>query len=569
MSPTIRRRSALVALAAVAACSPSPSGIPKGPQPWGVYPLNDLSRRRPQTRAERSGFTETSTYADVMAFIDSLKKASSDIYVTTLGRSAQGRDIPLVVLARPMVRSAMEAKRSNRPIVYIQGNIHGGEVEGKEATLSLLRDLARDNYHNVVDSLVIVAAPIYNIDGNDAMGPQETNRSEQNGPATVGQRANGQGFDLNRDYIKAEAPETRASLDFFRTWDPDVFIDLHTTDGSYHGYALTWAPPLNPAARFSGPFTRDTLLLLLRNRLLVRQRLETFPYGNFISQDSVERGWFTYDHRPRFGTNYYGLRGRIGVLSEAYSHDPFRTRIASTYGFVMELLSLLAANNEEIVDVGREADRLTTAFTTAPNSAPMLAIRSRITRTPHIENVRVEEIIRAGDSVRHEAGLPPGVRRGKVRSLKIPVFDRFDSTLVQSLPYAWVIPAEQAALLEPLRRHGIFIEQVDQPTTVRSERFQIDTLVQSPRAFQGHREVRLSGRWERDSLALDPGAYVVRAAQPLAILALYLLEPQSDDGLVTWNALDQWLASGGGRYPITRVVSRITVPLRAARENQR
>jgi hypothetical protein len=529
--------------------------------------LNDLSRRRPQTRAERSGFTETSTYADVMAFIDSLKTSSKDIYVTTLGRSPEGKEIPLVVLARPIVRSAMEAKRSNRPIVYIQGNIHGGEVEGKEATLSMLRDLARDNYQNVVDSLVIVAAPIYNIDGNDAMGPQETNRSEQNGPATVGQRANGQGFDLNRDYIKAEAPETRASLDFFRTWDPDVFVDLHTTDGSYHGYALTWAPPLNPAARFTGPFTRDTLLLLLRNRFLLRQRVETFPYGNFISQDSVERGWFTYDHRPRFGTNYYGLRGRIGVLSEAYSHDPFRTRIASTYGFVMELLSLLAANHEEIVDVGREADRLTTAFTSLPTTAPAIAIRSRITRTPHIENVLVQDLISAGDSARHEAGLPPGVRRGKVRSVKIPVYDRFDSALVQSLPYAWVIPAAQAALLEPLRRHGIFIEQVDQHTTVRSERFLIDTLVQSPRLFQGHREIRLSGRWESDSLALDPGAYVIRAAQPLAILALYLLEPQSDDGLVTWNALDQWLASG--RYPITRVVSRITVPLHAVRENQR
>jgi hypothetical protein len=234
---------------------------------------------------------------------------------------------------------------------------------------------------------------------------------------------------------------------------------------------------------------------------------------------------------------------------------------------MMELLSLLAANHEEIVDVGREADRLTTAFTSLPTTAPAIAIRSRITRTPHIENVLVQDLISAGDSARHEAGLPPGVRRGKVRSVKIPVYDRFDSALVQSLPYAWVIPAAQAALLEPLRRHGIFIEQVDQPTTVRSERFLIDTLVQSPRLFQGHREIRLSGRWESDSLALGPGAYVIRAAQPLAILALYLLEPQSDDGLVTWNALDQWLASG--RYPITRVVSRITVPLHAVRENQR
>lgn len=561
------RGAALIALAAIAACAP-PAGAPRGPQVYGAYPLNDLQRRHPQTRAERSGFTATSTYADVMAFIDSLKTSSKDIYVTTMGRSTQGKDIPLVVLARPLVRSAAEAKRSNRPVVYIQGNIHGGEVEGKEALLSLVRDLARDPYQNVVDSLVIVAAPIYNIDGNEAIGPQETNRSEQNGPALVGQRANGQGLDLNRDYIKAEAPETRASLELFRTWEPDVFVDLHTTDGSYHGYALTWAPPLNPAARFTGPFTRDTLLLLLRNTLLVRHRIETFPYGNFVSEDSVERGWFTYDHRPRFGTNYFGLRGRIAVLSEAYSHDPFRTRIASTYAFVMGLLSILAANREDILEAGREADRRTTSFASSPppNGSPPIALRSRITRTPHVENLLVEETIKTGDSVRYEAGLPPGLRRGRSRSLKIPVYDRFDPILEQALPYAWVIPQAQASLLERLRLHGIFIEQVDQPTVVRAERFQIDTLLQSPRPFQGHREIRLNGHWvTSDSLAVDPGTYIVRAAQPLGILALYLLEPQSDDGFVTWNVLDEWLPTG--RYPVARVVSRIMVPLHAAREN--
>ena len=124
---------------------------------------------------------ETSRYADVMAFIDSLKATSRNIYVTTMGRTSQGRDIPIVVISRPIVRTPADAKRLNRPIVYVQGNIHGGEVEGKEALLSLLRDLDHDQYQNVIDSLVIVAAPIYNVDGNEAVGPQEQNRTEQNG----------------------------------------------------------------------------------------------------------------------------------------------------------------------------------------------------------------------------------------------------------------------------------------------------------------------------------------------------------------------------------------------------
>jgi hypothetical protein len=549
----------------LADCSAGAPRSAVGPEPYGIYPPRDLQSRRPLTRPERTGFSETSRYADVMAFLDSLKATSKEIYVTTMGRTSQGRDIPVVVLSRPAVRTPADAKRLNRPIVYIQGNIHGGEVEGKEALLALLRDLARYPYLSVIDSLVIVAAPIYNIDGNETVGPQEANRSDQNGPAIVGQRANAQGLDLNRDYIKAEAPETRAALELLRAWDPDVFMDLHTTDGSYHGYALTWAPPLNPAARFSGPFTRDTVLPTIRSTLRLKERIETFPYGNFLSQDSVERGWFTYDHRPRFGTNYYGLRGRMAILSEAYSHDPFRKRIASTYAFVSEVLSLLAENDQDILEVGREADRRTTAFASSPNSSPPIAIRSRITRSPHLEDVLTEEIVRTGDSVRYEPGMPPGLRRtGKVRFAKIPVFDRFEPVLEQRLPYAWLVPAEQASLLELLRRHGLFIEQTAERSTVRAQQFLVDSVIQSPRSFQGHQEIRLSGRWETiDSLAIDPTMYVVRAAQPLSILALYLLEPQSDDGLAVWNFTDPWLRSG--RYPISRVVERITAPLRQVR----
>src|SRR5262249_30933988 len=230
------------------------------------------------------------------------------------------RDIPYVVASRPLVSTPEEAHRLNRPIVYVQANIHAGEVEGKEALMALLRDLLFVSFPNALDSIVLVAVPIYNADGNERFAPQVRNRSEQNGPELVGTRANARGLDLNRDYMKAEAPETVASLAMFRAWDPDVFVDLHTTDGSYHGYALTYAPSLNPAARFTGPFTRDTMLVTLRRRMLERHGFQIFDYGNFASQDSAKQGWFTYDSRPRFGTNYYGLRGRISVLSEAYSH---------------------------------------------------------------------------------------------------------------------------------------------------------------------------------------------------------------------------------------------------------
>jgi len=528
--------------------------------PVGAYPPRDLERREPLTRPERTGFAETSTHADVVAFVNALAARSKDVHITSFGKSSQGKDLPLVILSRPLVKTAAEARRLGRPIVFVQGNIHGGEVEGKEALQALLRDLVIDPYKNVVDSIVLVALPIYNADGNDALGPQERNRGSQNGPALIGQRPNGQNFDLNRDYIKAEAPETRAALQFFKEWEPDVFVDLHTTNGSYHGYALTWAPPLNPAARFSGPFTRDTVLPALAESLRRNRGILTFPYGNF-GGDTANWRWATYDHRPRFGTNYYGLRGRIAILSEAYSHDPFRQRIASTYSFVADLLSLVAVNAEDIMETGRDADRRTTAFASTPNNSPRIAIRSRLTVSPSMGDVLVEDLIRTGDSVRHEAGLRPGFRRpGRARAVRMPIVDRFDPSLEQSLPWAWVIPPAQASLVEHLQRHNVFVEQVAERVTARAERFTIDSLVQG-NAFQGHRETRLDGRWSTDSATLEPGSFIVRGGQPMGILALYLLEPQSDDGLANWNFLDEWLRIGGA-YPIVRLPERLTVPLR-------
>jgi murein tripeptide amidase MpaA len=160
----------------------------------------------PLTHAERTHFRETSRYADVMLFIDSLRMLSNQIYVGSIGKTAEGRDIPFVVASRPRVSTPDEAKRLRRPIVYVQANIHAGEVEGKEALQAILRDLLFDSHANVLDSLVLIAVPIYNADGNERFAPQEKNRSEQNGPELVGTRANAQGLDLNRDYVKVEAP---------------------------------------------------------------------------------------------------------------------------------------------------------------------------------------------------------------------------------------------------------------------------------------------------------------------------------------------------------------------------
>jgi hypothetical protein len=529
------------------------------------------AQQLPPTRAERSGYTETSTHADVLAFLDSLQRLGAPIRVGTIGTTHQDRPIPYVVASRPLVATPSEARRLGRPVVYVQGNIHAGEVEGKEAVQALLRDLAFERRRNVLDSLVVVFVPIYNGDGNEMWGPQAQQRGAQQGPERVGQRPNAQQLDLNRDYIKAEAPETRASLAMFRAWDPDVFVDLHTTNGSYHGYALTYAPSLHPAAAlagatFGGAYARDSLLPIVQRRVQQRHGFPLFSYGNVGGDagfgrealfDSVKAGvtWATYDHRPRFGTNYTGLRGRIGILSEAYSHDPFERRVKSTYAFVREVLSLTAERAPAILRLSRAADQAL-----AGPTRPAVPIRAVLPTTGPRVPVRYEVLVPTGDSSRTEPGVPIGARRtGRYRTSPMPFIDRFTTTKAVTPPVAYALPAELAPVVERLRLHGVAVERLSAPWRGEAERFTVDSLVRAARPFQGHNEVRLEGRWARETVDFPAGAFVVRTGQALGVLAVVLLEPESDDGFTTWNGLDPWLAVGRP-YPVTRVHAPVAAP---------
>ncbi len=530
-----------------------------------------------QTRAERTNYAETSRHEDVVAFLDSLEDVAPGRFVRgVLGKTNQGRELPYVIATRPLVRTPAEAKASGKPIVYVQGNIHGGEVEGKESLQAMLRDLVRSPRPNVLDSIVLIVVPMYNADGSDAWGPQGRNRGEQDGPEAIGQRPNAQNLDLNRDYIKNEAPETRAALAMFVAWDPDVFVDLHTTDGSYHGYALTYSPSLHPAAMVgalapTGPWTRDTLLPEVRRRTRARHGVETFDYGNFIGgangredPTSLEKGgWATYEHKPRFGTNYYGLRGRVAVLSEAYSHDPFEVRVKATTAFVTELLSYVGEQRETVLARTR-ATSARLARGTARGAATPVPIRATMTKSPFQAPVLVEPLQAMGDTVRHEVGVRRGYKRTHTFTpVTMPVYDRFDATMAQPLPEAWVLDSSMTTVAEHLKAHGIAVARLARAWSGAGEAFTVDSLVRSPRAFQGHREVRLEGRWDKSTLSLPAGTYVIPARQPLALLAAVMLEPQSDDGLTTWNLFDDRLAVGG-QHPVRRALA--PVPVTAPRE---
>jgi hypothetical protein len=506
------------------------------------------------TRAERTGFRETSSYADVLGFLDSLQRAAPEIRVGTLGTSAEGRRVPYVIVSRPLVSSPPEAHRSGKLVVFLQANIHAGEVEGKEAAQMLLRDLTTGTLRPALDQMVLVVIPIYNADGNERLAPGEQNRPGQNGPAAVGLNTNGQRLNLNRDYVKMEAPETRGAAALLLAWDPDLFIDLHTTNGSYHGYVLTYAPGLNPNSNPSADLVRDRLLPAVRERMQRRHGQRTFPYGNFRNQhpDSLIQGWETYDARPRFGTNWMGLRGRLSVLSEGYSNAEFRTRVSATYNFLREVLLLVAEQHTAIKAAIQASDR------SRPDS---VAIRS-VLAPPTTQEVVAEITEAVGDG---NGGYARRKRTGVYRAIRMPVFDRFVASRKEAIPSAYLIPARLREIVELLRRQGIVVESVPQPWRPAVNSFRIESLSVQP-LFEGHRTVQAEGHWQRESLdtALATGWYLVRTDQRLGVLAAYMLEPASEDGVVTWNLLDRELQPDS-TYPILRLagslrVSTILVP---------
>jgi hypothetical protein len=494
------------------------------------------------TRPERTGFRETSSYADVLSFLDSLQLVTPEVRIGTLATSAEGRTVPYVVASRPLVTTPAEAARTGKPVVYLQANIHAGEVEGKEAVQMLLRDLTGGRLRPLLDRIVLLVVPIYNTDGNEHWAAGEKNRPGQNGPGVVGQNPNGQGLNLNRDYVKLEAPETRGSVPLLLAWDPDLFIDLHTTDGSYHGYVLTYAPGLNPNLNPAVEFVRDRFLPLVRRRMLERHKQQTFSYGNFRNQspDSLVQGWETYDARPRFGTNWMGLRGRMSILSEGYSNADFPTRIAATYNFVLEVLELAGEQRAPIKAASLASDRL------RPDSVTVRSILAPPSVQPVIAEVTKD--LGAGSD-----GYARRQRTGVYRTIAMPVFDRFAAARKEALPVGYLIPARLSEVVALLRRQGIAVDRLSAPGRVPVQVFPIESLSVDS-LFEGHRSARVEGHWSSQptDTAVTTGWFLVRTDQPLGTLAGYLLEPASEDGVVTWNLLDRELRAGSP-YPIARL----------------
>ena len=490
------------------------------------------------TVAERSGFRATARHAEVVALCERLAARSPAVQLAELGKSGEGRSLPLMIVADPPVRTPAEARASGKLVVFLFGNIHAGEVCGKEGLPILVRELTDRPGHPLLQDLILLVAPIYNADGNERVS--KDNRPGQVGPADgMGQRANAAGLDLNRDFMKLEAPETRALVRLLNDWDPALTVDTHTTNGSHHRYTLTYDGPKNPAGDPGiVAYSRRSLFPSLTAAFKRATGHDSYFYGNF---ESDHTRWTTYPSTPRFGTTYIGLRDRLSILTEAYSYAPYDVRVYATRDFCRLACEFAAAHRDEI----RALLNAARARAERADPARRVAIRSKPRALPAPVAI-LGYVERPGPN-----GRPAST--GEPKDYPCAVEGDFEPTVVVPRPSAYVVPPDQPRVVDLLQAHGIRLERLDAPARRRVTVDRVDALARSPRAFEKHNLLDVTATTPRaEDRDLPAGTVLVPTAQPLGNLAAYLLEPRSDDGVAAWGLHDGDLAPGRD-FPIGKV----------------
>jgi hypothetical protein len=509
------------------------------------------------TVAEGSNYESTSTYDDVMSFIVSLKSSSSSLRVEMIGKTIEDRALPLLIIADPMPGKPSDLVNDPRIVVYIQANIHAGEVEGKEATLMFARDMLKEKNPVALKNIVFLICPILNADGNEKFS--KDNRPYQNGPVNgVGVRYNGQFLDLNRDAMKAESPEIRGVLtNILNKWDPSVIIDCHTTDGSYHIEPTTFTWMVNPCGDNSLiSYMSRKMIPEMSATLLSKYKVENCFYGEFNDMLDPEKGWIFDASQPRYFTNYVGLRNRLAILNENYVYADFKSRVNGCFWLIQSLTDYLNIHKDEIKDMLKEVDKKTVQRGLDPAIADSFAVEYDVRPTSSPATIKT-----------YEAEIGPDVngrrnyrKTDRQKTVTVPYYIDYFPTKNVKLPFAYIINSADPEVLSLLMTHGIQVEKLAKSERIKVDRFEINELKGAQRLNQGHYCNSIKGDFVKDTIGFEAGTLIVRTSQQLANLAAYLLEPQSDDGLMTWNLFDKYLVPqwgfGFNPYPVYKVIKK-------------
>jgi len=510
------------------------------------------------TVAESSNYMKTSMYDDVMNFLYQVQKQSDLVKILPLTTSSEGRLIPLVVLSKERASRPVDLRTAGKAAVLIMANIHAGEIEGKEASLMLIRDIALGKLSSLLDHQVLLFIPVFNADGNDKLGH---NRRDV-GPELAGVRFNGQNLDLNRDYLKLESPEVRALVDVFNGWDPLLVVDMHTTNGSYHQEPVTYSTLLNPNSDKSlRDYMWQKLFPAVAGTLKAVHGFASVPYGGFVDREFPEKGWTSDALEARYGSNYVGLRNRFSILDENYSYADFKTRVLSSRAFVFSILTYTAKNIEAMADLARRADR----ETAARFSQGEFILEFKLEKLFDI-TVKSYEFVKETIKPEDRGKYPPwevGFIMKKTDVLKdyrLPYLSLAVPVRSLKLPAGYVLLPQQPEALLDLKRQGIRVERILEGFKAEAENFKITGIELDKNIFQGHVLNTIKGQYEKATVEFPADSYFVSLEQPLARLVPVLLEPESSDSLAAWGffnrvIVQQW-SNRPGPYPVYRLAQK-------------
>jgi hypothetical protein len=479
------------------------------------------------TPAEANGFTETPNYAETRAWLERLAAASPMIRIETFGRSPQGRDLVVV-----FATADGENLDHDKPTLLVQAGIHPGEIDGKDAMFMLLRDIAFGDKRSLLDRVNLVFVPIFNVDGHERASLY--NRPNQRGPSNQGWRNTAQNLNLNRDYTKLDAPETRAMIALIQSVRPDLYIDVHVTDGMDYQYDITYG--------FMG---RDRSYAASRNiarwlnqhfRPEVDEALERNGHipGDLIFANNdreLDEGLAAFTFSPRFSQSYGDMIGLPSVLIENHSLKPYRQRVLGTYVLLEESLRLLA----------RHGAQLRTAIASDARERPRtLPVGWRQTDEPVSQRPFLPI---ARETYRSTASGAEETRwlGRNAPATRMPQFGQV-STIALNRPRAYWVPATKPDVINVLRLHGVQFETINEARNVDVEMLRLPEAQAGASPVEGRTRAN-SGEPERITREewMPPGSIRVPTDQPLGDLAMILLEPQSEDSFFAWGFFNEIL----------------------------
>lgn len=486
-----------------------------------------------RTEAEASGYTRTARYGDTMAWARRLAEASDAVDYQVFGTSPEGRDLVMLVTSSDRAFTPAAAHATGKEIVLVQAGIHPGEIEGKDAGLALLRDIVVTGEHrDLLENAIVLFIPVFNVDGHERFHPYT--RINQNGPAESGWRATAQNYNLNRDYLKADSPEMRAWLAMYTAWLPDLFIDLHNTNGADYQYDITYGleawDNLHPAiVEWQRAAFEDTVFPALESG-----GHKVAPYIVLKDGTDVTKGFEVFHSEPRYSTGYVAIQNRAGLLVEMHMLKDYRTRVEGSYDVVLESLRYLNAKPGKLRAAVERADTDTAArHATGAGYALEITLTgdSRPFEFLGYEFTHTESEVSGATWVRYDPARP--------RTFEVDIYDTHEVTHAAPTPAAYVIPVALTDVIERLDAHGIRYERLDEPGTMIVDTWLFESVDWADAPFENRHMVRdFTARPIRRNMTFAPGSVVVSMDQRSANVAMHLLEPHAPDSLLRWGLFD-------------------------------